>query len=883
MSSEEAPLCPICLCDIEDPVNICDENHESTCRGCLSNYLESNISSAYFGTCPQIVCPSTSHQKAKKKKILPIKEWSTIAPPEISTRYKALASHLLAFLCGGCHTLKTLDVGYEATHGTAANKISSLLGERFPEYQDSLNQFCHGDIDLETFYTQLNSNFFPQLKVVSDQEAWSEMFLHLLKLIEEPERRCNLQLRYLRDRPRMKTLCCNREHCFRCKIKDFHEGKTCLEYSSTLDNSIVTCPSCGIFLARGDGCNTITCVCGKQFSWSVEKENSDRCLQFLSSFPNHTSDECAIILCGFNSSNPAMNPSNYTPTLMSQARAWQIRNRLDVNRALRNHFKRLYSPYPAQGCAILKADQQTDGIREAMELYKTEFSQQVEHCRKQNEIALKAIFEDRVPIVNERAAYAFHLTTLPKSNWTEDLGIEKKLIESANLWITTHRNEYNLALEEMEVKSANQFLSIFGNQTIVSLKRSQSAFPTISEFNRTISNNDLAFTNNNTTVERPGSVSCYPAAFASLVAERCIFRVQVITAPRSSNWLTFGLAKRGMATSSSDGVGRTANSWGLSDDRSSGSSHTIIASCGSEVASFRKLKVDDVLMALVDVTEGWIEIRINETEFQHRFTIAPGSMEDYWFAMTFANDHRVTILSDSVSDALLPTTATTTTALLTEVTPSILELNRDHSMMFGNYKKHIKIILTEDDELQLKPAPTSLLTTEGEKWVAQCGQSDIIAQEQFELLRGPLEYIINMKRPDSTNDASWTQSSGYQLLQYLSCQMILEAVSWYRQNRDRLKDVRKGDLAFTYSLTHGDSAPFMAAMILLQVAAKPNDHNIDRYEVEAAQAYVQYFAEEMEEWYRLDAMSGEPLVENVAKDCQCLPRHIRTCPKASKR
>ncbi|KAJ1414131.1 hypothetical protein B484DRAFT_308088, partial [Ochromonadaceae sp. CCMP2298] len=67
---------------------------------------------------------------------------------------------------------------------------------------------------------------------------------------------------------------CNREHCFRCKVKDFHEGRSCTDITSGMDHSVVSCPTCGITLAKGDGCNTVTCVCGKQFSWTAEKENA---------------------------------------------------------------------------------------------------------------------------------------------------------------------------------------------------------------------------------------------------------------------------------------------------------------------------------------------------------------------------------------------------------------------------------------------------------------------------------------------------------------------------------------------------------------------------------------------------------------------------------
>jgi hypothetical protein len=46
----------------------------------------------------------------------------------------------------------------------------------------------------------------------------------------DPERRAVLHLRYLHVRPEVWSKCCKRRHCFRCRIKDFHDGYTCNEF-----------------------------------------------------------------------------------------------------------------------------------------------------------------------------------------------------------------------------------------------------------------------------------------------------------------------------------------------------------------------------------------------------------------------------------------------------------------------------------------------------------------------------------------------------------------------------------------------------------------------------------------------------------------------------
>ena len=96
-----------------------------------------------------------------------------------------------------------------------------------------------------------------------------------------------------------------------------------------------------------DGCNTIICLCGKQFSWSAEKENTDRCLQFLQSYPVDTST-----------------------AVCQQAHAWQLRNRQEVSQALQKWFMKKFDPCPSQSCVMLKLEAQPEGVKQAVEIWK---------------------------------------------------------------------------------------------------------------------------------------------------------------------------------------------------------------------------------------------------------------------------------------------------------------------------------------------------------------------------------------------------------------------------------------------------------------------------------------------------------------------------------
>jgi hypothetical protein len=174
----------------------------------------------------------------------------------------------------------------------------------------------------------------------------------------------------------------------------------------------------------------------------------------------------------------------------------------------------------------------------------------------------------------------------------------------------------------------------------------------------------LAFTNNNTTVHRPGSVSCYPCAFAPLTANRCSFTVTLDSIPQNGNWLTFGISKKGMKSSYSDGFGRTVDSWGVAQD-SSASLPVVVASAAKITSMARKLRERDVLSAQADVAEGWCEVRLNQTEFVHRFTIPTGTKDAYQFGVSLATDHKVSVLRSAASTGPARATSAPTTRTAT--------------------------------------------------------------------------------------------------------------------------------------------------------------------------------------------------------------------------
>jgi hypothetical protein len=163
--------------------------------------------------------------------------------------------------------------------------------------------------------------------------------------------------------------------------------------------------------------------------------------------------------------------------------------------------------------------------------------------------------------------------------------------------------------------------------------------------------------------------------------------------PQNGNWLTFGIAKKGMKSSYSDGFGRTADTWGIAQD-SSVSLPVVTASAVKLTSLARKLRERDVLSAEADVAEGWCEVRLNQSEFVHRFSIPRGTKDAYQFGVSLATDHQVSVLRTSVSaSAARATSAPTARTATGPVQFSKGEISPP-TPCFRSFPAHLHTLLT---------------------------------------------------------------------------------------------------------------------------------------------------------------------------------------------
>lgn len=171
--------CGICLEShpAADDVNMCsDKSHDGMCRGCAVSYLSNKIDSAFLGSCPTMLCPCL-HTDGKRRRILDYKQWRALVPEKDLKEHGLLADSILAFLCGGCHSLKSLQIASSEeqilqAHGLVRKSIEAVGSSAgFDAFIDELNQFASGELSVEEFYTRICTVHFSGIMVSSLQAS----------------------------------------------------------------------------------------------------------------------------------------------------------------------------------------------------------------------------------------------------------------------------------------------------------------------------------------------------------------------------------------------------------------------------------------------------------------------------------------------------------------------------------------------------------------------------------------------------------------------------------------------------------------------------------------------------------------------------------------
>jgi hypothetical protein len=100
------------------------------------------------------------------------------------------------------------------------------------------------------------------------------LFIALFQSLHDLERQAAAITALLKRYPHFKTKCCAVRFCFFCKISSFHHGQTCVEWMREEQGGgtggglvIKYCPSCSVPTVRSEGCSSMTCLCGRAWTW----------------------------------------------------------------------------------------------------------------------------------------------------------------------------------------------------------------------------------------------------------------------------------------------------------------------------------------------------------------------------------------------------------------------------------------------------------------------------------------------------------------------------------------------------------------------------------------------------------------------------------------
>jgi len=338
---------------------------------CLKGHTACVIGTGFHGFCPSIKCPLNHEQD--ERHLLPYSQWTKMMPEETVTRYNRFASSAIEILCGNCHRQGSVLVKRDTSKlDEFREKIREALseGHTLEALMENLEQYSFGKLTSDDLYNNALAAF-PVLNSGTDENAWTLMSM-ILFFVECPERRGALQLRHYRSRPKMRTLCCNQRQCWNCKTKT-HEGKSCAENIGNLDHSVVPCPSCGVSLAKGDGCSSVTCFCGHSFDWKQQKNKVNGAKAFEEAYPSDTHFHCVRILT-----------DSTEKSQIDLSGAYKAMNVVAINQKLMQWWTQRYPDCPAK-CAATPDEsvQRFPGRRDACKLFKERNVKSVPHCLAQ--------------------------------------------------------------------------------------------------------------------------------------------------------------------------------------------------------------------------------------------------------------------------------------------------------------------------------------------------------------------------------------------------------------------------------------------------------------------------------------------------------------------
>ena len=132
------------------------------------------VKNSFEGMCPTISCScehtattTASSSSFPSRPVLRYDVWSKAVERETATKYEKLCSLLMAFLCSGCHTLKSIQMN-KATEVEISCAKETLQKSVLAEYHEAffdidLHHFEDGLLSTDLFYETIVSLYIPSL------------------------------------------------------------------------------------------------------------------------------------------------------------------------------------------------------------------------------------------------------------------------------------------------------------------------------------------------------------------------------------------------------------------------------------------------------------------------------------------------------------------------------------------------------------------------------------------------------------------------------------------------------------------------------------------------------------------------------------------------
>ncbi|CAM9779774.1 unnamed protein product [Ectocarpus fasciculatus] len=273
--------------------------------------------------------------------------WAPLVEATVLETFRKRATTLLSIQCGMCHSRGTMMVKPPADHcySSALDKLMTMIAsglataappaattaaaittedspadvksstyggdntvasstcnaQRLESFRVSLERYISGhEIDPSPCYIALEAAIANPRIGQAAQESRDELMVLLMNCVEaDSERRASLHIRFIRSNPTVTTQCCNSLHCYPCRVVGGHHPQTCEQYEAGRGHQdVCKCPGCGVYVVKGDGCDSISCVCGHDFDWSelVAARHRRIADAFRDAHPEDTGREAAQII-----------------------------------------------------------------------------------------------------------------------------------------------------------------------------------------------------------------------------------------------------------------------------------------------------------------------------------------------------------------------------------------------------------------------------------------------------------------------------------------------------------------------------------------------------------------------------------------------------------